>query len=103
MWPFKTKVHSKNPNDTAAQNQNVIEFGKGEPFEGLLQKGMTGILDLICPTSIDTTKPDCLVIDRGNLSEEERDTLGNLLDRRAAAMSNVLGVKVSSVTDHKKK
>jgi len=40
---------------------------------------------------------------KGNLSEEERDTLGDLLDRRAAAISDVLGVEVSSVVNHKKK
>ncbi|NJD01826.1 MAG: hypothetical protein FIA99_04350 [Ruminiclostridium sp.] len=61
MWPLK--VRSKSVNEAISQNNNVIEFGKGEPFEGLLQKGMIGTLDLICPTSIDTTKPDCLVID----------------------------------------
>ncbi|MHC1735748.1 MAG: hypothetical protein AB9921_08800 [Erysipelotrichaceae bacterium] len=40
---------------------------------------------------------------KGELNEEERDTLGDLLDRRAAAISDVLGVKVGSVVDHKKK
>lgn len=42
-------------------------------------------------------------VHKGKLSEENRDALGDLLDRRAAAISNVLGVKVSSVVDHKKK
>ena len=51
----------------------------------------------------DNAVKDFVKVHKGNLSEEERDTLGDLLDRRAAAMSDVLGVKVSSVTDHKKK
>ena len=51
----------------------------------------------------DKAVKDFVKVHKGNLSEEERDTLGDLLDRRAAAMSDVLGVKVSSVTDHKKK
>ena len=46
---------------------------------------------------------DFVKVHKGKLTEEERDTLGDLLDRRAAAISDVLGVKVSSVVDHKKK
>lgn len=63
MWPLKAKTKAKSLNETINTGKQVIVLGKGEPFEGILQKGMTGILDLICPTSIDTTKPDCLVID----------------------------------------
>ena len=51
----------------------------------------------------DKAVKDFVKVHKGNLSEEERDTLGDLLDRRAAAISDVLGVKVSSVVDHKKK
>ena len=32
-----------------------------------------------------------------NLTDDERDELGELLERRAAAISDVLGVKVGSV------
>jgi len=42
-------------------------------------------------------------VHKGKLSNEEKETLGELLDRRAEAISDVLGVKVSSVVDHKKK
>lgn len=51
----------------------------------------------------DKAVKDFVKVHKGNLSEEERDKLGDLLDRRAAAISDVLGVKVSSVVDHKKK
>ena len=51
----------------------------------------------------DKAVKDFVIVHNGNLSEEERDTLLDLLDRRAAAMSDVPGVKVSSVIDHKKK
>ena len=51
----------------------------------------------------DKAVKDLVKVHKGNLSEEERDKLGDLLDRRAAAISDVLGVKVSSVVDHKKK
>ncbi|MDO8686406.1 MAG: hypothetical protein Q7J78_07040, partial [Clostridiales bacterium] len=54
---------TKSLNETINTGRNVIDFGKSEPFEGILQKGMIGTLDLICPTSIDTTKTDCMVID----------------------------------------
>jgi small-conductance mechanosensitive channel len=33
-----------------------------------------------------------------NLSDDERSELGELLDERARALSNVLGVKVGSIT-----
>ena len=45
---------------------------------------------------------DFLKSHKGTLNVEERNTLGDLLDRRAAAISDFLGVKVSSVVDHKK-
>ena len=51
----------------------------------------------------DKAVKDFVKVHKGNLSEEEKDTLGDLLDRRAAAISDVLGVKVSSVVDRKKK
>lgn len=51
----------------------------------------------------DKAVKDFVKVHKGKLSEENRDALGDLLDRRAAAISNVLGVKVSSVVDHKKK
>lgn len=51
----------------------------------------------------DKAVKDFVKLHKGKLSEEERDTLGDLLDRRAAAISDVLGVKVSSVVDYKKK
>lgn len=35
---------------------------------------------------------------KGDLTDEERDELGELLDQRAAAISDVLGVEVKSVT-----
>lgn len=51
----------------------------------------------------DKAVKDFVKVHKGKLSEENSDALGDLLDRRAAAISNVLGVKVSSVVDHKKK
>ena len=51
----------------------------------------------------DNAVKDFAGVHKSNLSKEERDTLGDLLDRRVAAISDVLGVKVSSVVDHKKK
>ena len=51
----------------------------------------------------DKAVKDFVKVHKDNLCEEERDTLGDLLDRRAAAISDVLGVNVSSVVDHKKK
>ena len=51
----------------------------------------------------DEAVKDFVKVHKDKLSEEERDTLGDLLDRRAAAITDVLGVKVSSVVDHKKK
>ena len=37
------------------------------------------------------------------LTNDERDELGDLLEKRAAAMSDVLGVKISSVVSSRKK
>lgn len=51
----------------------------------------------------DKAVKDFVKLHKGKLSEEERDTLGDLLDRRAVAISDVLGVEVSSVVDYKKK
>ena len=36
------------------------------------------------------------------LADDERDELGDLLEKRAAAMSDVLGVKISSVASSSK-
>ena len=41
---------------------------------------------------------DFLGQNKGDLTDEERDELGELLDRRAAAISDVLGVEVNSVS-----
>lgn len=40
---------------------------------------------------------------RRKLNETEKNTLGNLLDERAKAISNFLGVKVSSIVNKKEK
>ncbi|HEY9059179.1 MAG TPA: hypothetical protein VIO64_01565 [Pseudobacteroides sp.] len=51
----------------------------------------------------DKAVKDFVKVHKGKLNEEDRNTLGDLLGRRAAAISDVLGVKVSSVGAHKKK
>lgn len=46
---------------------------------------------------------DFLKVHKGNLNEEESNSLNDMLDRRATAISDALGVKVYSVVDHNEK
>lgn len=56
----KTVVQSS----TQAASLNVLSTSQGkERYEGLMDKGSVNPIDLICPSSIDTRHPECILVD----------------------------------------